>query len=446
MTMKEVQMLRTLKRGTKGADVNSLQSTLLKLGYNSDLIDGIFGLKTEQAVKQFQKDNNILADGIVGPATWQTLQGKIGKSYLIYTIQSGDNFYKIASEFKITLARLSAANPGINPNRLNIGQQIQIPVSLAQPKPTRSVAGWIPAWQQTLSFQAVQNHSDVFDTLSPFWYVMTVTGSITKITGAENSTILSFARNHNLNMIPLIYNNFDSELTSTVLNDPGIRQKHISNIINLVQQMNYSGIDIDYENILVKDKAVFVTFLQELKAAFVPIGKKLVVTVHAKSDASGIWSGAAAHDYPGIGLAADNVRIMGYDYHWAGDPPGAIAPIDWVAQVLAYAIAAISPTKIVLGVPTYSYDWQESQQATIISYSHAMNTAQKYKATVIADANLGPHYNYNSNSTAHEVWFTDASLFSSLLDLVNKYQILGICMWYPGLEDPKIYDAIRTKL
>jgi spore germination protein len=389
--MKEVYALRTLKQGTTGADVNSLQSTLLKLDYNPGPIDGIFGLKTVQAVKQFQKDNNIHADGIVGPITWQTLQSKI------------------------------------------------------KPALTRSVAGWIPAWQQTQSFQAVQNHPDLFDTLSPFWYMMTVTGDITKFAGAEDSTVLSFAKNQGLNMIPLIYNNFDSELISTVLNDSGLRQKHITNIFNFVRQMNYAGIDIDYENILVIDKAVFVTFLQELKAALAPIGKRLIVTVHAKADAFGDWSGAEAHDYAGIGQAADNVRIMGYDYHWAGDPPGPIAPVDWVDNVLAYAISTISSNKIVLGVPTYGYDWPPGQKATLISYSYAINTANKYNAAIIADVILGPHYNYISNSTVHEVWFTDTSLFDSLLDLVNKYQIFGICMWYPGLEDPKIYDDLRSK-
>ncbi|GAB6171888.1 hypothetical protein JCM15765_13660 [Paradesulfitobacterium aromaticivorans] len=82
--------------------------------------------------------------------------------------------------------------------------------------------------------------------------------------------------------------------------------------------MNYTGIDINYENLFVKDKDIFVTFIQELKSAFAAMDKQLIVTVHAKTDPTGIWSGAEAHDYIGIGQAADIVRIMGYDYHWFG--------------------------------------------------------------------------------------------------------------------------------
>ncbi|EDY83534.1 hypothetical protein VDG1235_3161 [Verrucomicrobiia bacterium DG1235] len=44
-----------------------------------------------------------------------------------YTIKSGDTLGKIAAAYKITLSQLQAANPGIDPRRLRIGQQIVVP-------------------------------------------------------------------------------------------------------------------------------------------------------------------------------------------------------------------------------------------------------------------------------------------------------------------------------
>jgi len=437
-------MLRTLRQGASGTDVKDLQVTLQRLGYNPGAADGIFGVRTKQAVLQFQKDNGLSQDGVVGPVTWQRLHPK-DPGYQLYTVQSGDTLYKIALSLNISLDSIIVANPGIDSSSLKIGQQIRIPISITNLPLTHSVAGWVPSWLQAQSFRSVQNHPDVFHILSPFWYTMTVTGEIDKLSGAEDSTILSFARNHQMSMIPLISNSFNSELISSVLNDPALRKNHIMNLVNLVQQMNYAGIEINYENLFVKDKEVFVVFLQDLKTALKTLDRRLIVTVHAKTNPFGFWSGAEAHDYVGIGQAADIVRIMGYDYHWQGSGPGTIAPADWVKDVLIYGVSSIASNKIVLGVPTYGLDWPAGLPGKVISYASAIATATKYNAPIIANASLGPHFTYTVGSTVHEVWFTDAASFSVLLDLVKLYSINGICMWYPGVEDPKIYDAIRTK-
>ncbi len=46
----------------------------------------------------------------------------------LYTIVAGDNFYNIAIRYHTTVAAIMAANPGLNPNSLRIGQQICVPV------------------------------------------------------------------------------------------------------------------------------------------------------------------------------------------------------------------------------------------------------------------------------------------------------------------------------
>jgi murein L,D-transpeptidase YcbB/YkuD len=66
---------KPLKRTTstaKNADVVDLQVRLNEVGFPV-AADGIFGASTEQAVKRFQRDTGLVADGIVGPATWAAL-------------------------------------------------------------------------------------------------------------------------------------------------------------------------------------------------------------------------------------------------------------------------------------------------------------------------------------------------------------------------------------
>ena len=61
--------MKTLKQGQTGQDVKKLQQRLKQLGYNSVAIDGDFGPVTKKAVINFQRDNGLLADGIVGRET-----------------------------------------------------------------------------------------------------------------------------------------------------------------------------------------------------------------------------------------------------------------------------------------------------------------------------------------------------------------------------------------
>lgn len=57
------------KRGATGATVTKIQTRLSEWGYYNGAIDGVYGPKTEAAVRSFQKANGLTADGVAGPAT-----------------------------------------------------------------------------------------------------------------------------------------------------------------------------------------------------------------------------------------------------------------------------------------------------------------------------------------------------------------------------------------
>jgi hypothetical protein len=65
-----------LSIGSRGQTVVDLQNQLNALGYDCGTADGIFGTKTEKAVKALQKDAGLTADGIVGTRTWGALAGE----------------------------------------------------------------------------------------------------------------------------------------------------------------------------------------------------------------------------------------------------------------------------------------------------------------------------------------------------------------------------------
>ncbi len=76
----------------------------------------------------------------------------------IYVIRAGDTIYRLAQQYSVSVDEIIAANPGINPNRLQIGQQICIPRSSVEcpgrvyvVKPGDNLYRLAQQWNVTLS-------------------------------------------------------------------------------------------------------------------------------------------------------------------------------------------------------------------------------------------------------------------------------------------------------
>ncbi|SHJ76901.1 M14 family metallopeptidase [Paramaledivibacter caminithermalis] len=121
--------MKILKLGSQGTDVMEIQSLLKKIGYNPGPIDGSYGPRTKEAVIAFQKDNDLDADGIIGPQTYKILDILL-RGYDTYYIQPGDTLWKIAKNYYTTVNKIVTANPSINPYQLQIGQRIIVPYGI----------------------------------------------------------------------------------------------------------------------------------------------------------------------------------------------------------------------------------------------------------------------------------------------------------------------------
>ena len=69
VTSGETALVNTLRYGSEGAEVTTLQNRLIALGYLAGSADGKFGRDTKSAVIAFQKANGLSADGVVGEDT-----------------------------------------------------------------------------------------------------------------------------------------------------------------------------------------------------------------------------------------------------------------------------------------------------------------------------------------------------------------------------------------
>lgn len=121
--------MRVLRVGSRGSDVMKTQAVLKKIGYNPGPIDGVFGSQMQQAVIEYQRNNGLTPDGIIGTNTYNSLR-KFFLGYNNYTINYGDTLYNISRRYYTTIGRILAANPNIRPENLMVGETIKIPYGI----------------------------------------------------------------------------------------------------------------------------------------------------------------------------------------------------------------------------------------------------------------------------------------------------------------------------
>jgi len=288
--------------------------------------------------------------------------------------------------------------------------------------------------------------------VSPVWYQPEPDGQVVFASRqAERSlgTVETAASLHHVAIMPTISNyrnaKWDGELIHDIITSPDLRSAHIAAIVNVVQSQKWAGIDLDYESLESADRDAFSAFVQKLASALHQAHKRLTLTVHAKTAEPGDWSGARAQDWRALGSAADEIRVMAYDYATDNSTPGPIAPLPWVESVLQLAVSEIPRDKILLGVPTYGYDWPSGRQGKAIQWADAESLAQAHSAPVTWDpTSQSPWFAYtDASGVPHTVWYTNASSMRAVIDLALRYHISGIFIWQLGGEDPAIWRQIK---
>ncbi|MGJ7045946.1 beta-lactamase class A [Thermoanaerobacterium thermosulfurigenes] len=118
---------RLLYTGTYGTDVSELQSILNSIGFSTGAIDGVFGNNTLNGVLAFQKAENLVADGIVGPNTYNAIQNASWENPVVYYVQPNDNIYFIAKKYGTSIQDILDEN-GLSDNAfLYVGEKLLIP-------------------------------------------------------------------------------------------------------------------------------------------------------------------------------------------------------------------------------------------------------------------------------------------------------------------------------
>ena len=260
-------------------------------------------------------------------------------------------------------------------------------IVLSACNPNRFISGWVPYWNAPEGRQGFTSAaSPMFGDISPFFYSAQPDGTIALVGSASQlKTTVDAAQSRGIKVLPTITDGSGKWIMATViLANTTSRTLHVQNIVKLVMDGGFDGIDLDYEGFAFSDgqdswattQPVWVAFVTELAAALHANGKLLSVTIPPTWLAGGAPTGYPVYAQASIAPVVDRLRLMVYD--WSVSSPGPISPMSWLNQVMTYTNAAIPAAsdrlKLQLGVPSYGRDWGRQVNSSEICPDGALNT------------------------------------------------------------------------
>lgn len=300
------------------------------------------------------------------------------------------------------------------------------------------------------SHNSVVKYGSSMSHIAPFTYRIDAKGNLTNTTPLPTATV-NEAKKQGVKPLVLIHNydnGFDKDTARAMMKSPQARANLINQLVKLIEENGYAGVNVDIEGIYVADRPLYSLMLKEMKEVLGPKGYLLTVAIPAKTsdDLKNAWSGG--YDYKEIGKYADKILLMTYDQYWIGGPPGPVASIIWTENVIKYAVKEIDPKKLLLGLATYGYDWSEPGKGKALSYPQALAKAKEFNATVKwHDRYQVPYFFYKGNDgKEHQVWFENEESARIKLQLVSKYGLGGVGVWKLGNETARYWKVLDDNL
>lgn len=380
----------------------------------------------------------LYSSALSGP--FYAINGATAKTYTLISSDTGKYL-----KFEVTpVSATGTPNAGSAVQSSPVG-----PITSPVIQNSKIVLGFATKYYSTdvSSYNSMVANSKSIDQIATVTYTA---DSLGNLSGTAPQDQISYANSNGIKPLALITNSdsngFNGSIAKSILENSVNKQNLINNIVNALKQNSYSGVNIDFEGVLVSDRSYYSQFIKDIKNALSPLGYITTVSVPAKTNDSltNTWTGA--YDYAAIGASADQVILMTYDEHGSWGAIGPVASIGWVTNVINYAKTVIPTNKILLGLAAYGYDWSSTGNKAV-SLNQVYNLVNTYGGTISWDiVSQSPYYIYTVNGIQHTIWFENGDSISYKLDLVNQNNLLGVAIWRLGLENTAYWNIINNKL
>ena len=313
-----------------------------------------------------------------------------------------------------------------------------LPGEVRKYRPVR--AGFYVNWDIQSKYSLIQNASKINMVLPEWLFVQDSTGKIA--VDIDNSALEIMRQNH-MAIVPMLSNNFNNfwsgKNVHQIITSPAGRARLISNLLAILDQYKFNGVNIDFEELTETTDEYMIAFQKE-------IYEKL----HAKGYLVTQDISPFNEDYNVVKLAKYNdfLFLMGYDQHNATTMAGPVAAQYWVEAALDEICKEVPSDKVILCIAAFGYDWADGFQGEDITYQEAISTALESEGKVNFDNNtynLNYSY-YDDNDKLHKVYFADAATAFNAMRAAADFQTSGVAVWFLGSEDHRLWQFFDRDL
>jgi peptidoglycan-N-acetylglucosamine deacetylase len=312
--------------------------------------------------------------------------------------------------------------------------------SLPKPDGQALVIGFFVNWDDA-STSSLKENLGSLNMLIPEWlHLAGEDGTVREDDPNRQAQIIQYirARRPDLPIMPLVNNwngqRWEGAKLARMLADPAARKRAIGQLARYLQDHQFAGVSIDFENIPTKTQPAFRRFLAELFGVLHPKGLLLSVNVPASDP---------AFNYAELARSADYLILMAYDEHWSTGPPGPIASLPWFGRVLRERQRDVPADKMIVAIGNYAYDWAEGGHAEERTFEEAVLTAKESEGDIRLDpVSLNAHFDYaDDDDHLHHVWLLDAVSAFNQLVVARSVHPHGVALWRLGSEDPALWQV-----
>lgn len=291
------------------------------------------------------------------------------------------------------------------------------------------------------SYYSLIKNIDKLNVVYPEWLFVPDGGD--SIYKEIDTRALDTMRAHNVRIIPILSNNFNDKWNGgnidRLTRDTSLQNRFIKNLLQLLGEYNFNGINIDFENLTEGSRDRMVDFQKNLYGQL--HSKNYIVTqdIAPFNDNYNLTELSRYNDF---------IILMSYDEHEASGIAGPISEKNWFRMSIERVIQEVPGNKLIIGLAGYGYDWPKNYEGEDITYIQALQTALESEGKVKYDSakwSLSYQY-YDDADSIHDVYFTDAVSNFNQMRLASKYNIGGFALWRIGSEDERLWKFYNKDL